>query len=94
MNNVVDNETLKEEYMISTSDNPYNPWTEFNEWYNFDVAKGYNTCSILARLCEFTDDLGDREELQSYYDATEKMLLYNVTGNYCKVFKPSELQSA
>ena len=28
-------EKLKEEYIISTSDNPYNPWTNFDEWFNY-----------------------------------------------------------
>lgn len=83
-------EKLKEEYIISTSDNPYNPWTQFDEWFNYDVVHGYNTCSILARLCEVSTDLGEREELLSYYDAAEKMLNYNVTGNYVKVYKPKD----
>jgi len=81
-------EDVKKDYLISTSDNPYNPWTQFSEWFVWDETNGYHTCQKLARLCEFTDDLGDTEELLSYYDAAEKMLQYNFTGNYIKVFEP------
>ena len=77
-------------YMISTSDNPYNPFTDFKSWYVWDETNGYHTCSLLARICENTEDLGDREELLAYYDAVEKMLRYNVTGNYIKVFEPTQ----
>lgn len=87
-----DTNEKKDDYLITTSDNPFNPWTNFDEWFAYDVVKGYNTCSILARICEDAgQDLGDREELLSYYDAAERMLQYNLTGNYCKALKPKEL---
>ena len=43
-------ELKQESYMISTSDNPYNPFTNFHEWFVYDETKGYHTCSLLARL--------------------------------------------
>ena len=33
--------------MLSTADNPWNPFTNFNEWYAFDVVHGYNSCGVL-----------------------------------------------
>lgn len=89
----VDEVIEKKEYMLSTSDNPYNPFTQFNQWFQFDVSKGYNTCQYLARVCEFTDDLGDREESLSINEAIEQALLYNLTGNRIKVEKPKSLQN-
>ena len=87
-------ESEVKEYMLSTSDNPYNPFTQFREWYAFDVANGYNTCSYLARICEYTDDVSDREERLSINDAIEEALMFNLTGNRIKVEKPKELVSA
>ena len=74
-------------YMISTSDNPFNPFKDFKSWFVWDETNGYHTCSLLARLSEIVEDMGDREELLSYYDAAEKILMYNPTGNYIKVYE-------
>jgi len=91
--NVVDNydDSEVKEFMLSTSDNPYNPFTQFREWYAFDVAAGYNTCSYLARVCELSENVCDRETRLSINDAIEEALMFNLTGNRIKVEKPSEL---
>lgn len=81
------------EYMLSTSDNPYNPFTQFREWFAFDIANGYNTCSYLARVCELSEDVCDRETRLSINDAIEEALQFNLTGNRIKVAKPKELVS-
>ena len=31
-----------EEYMLSTIDNPWNPFTNFTDWFSFDTLRGYN----------------------------------------------------
>ncbi len=46
-----------EEYMLTTEDNPYNPFTNFDEWYAFDTQKGYNTCGYLARVSFTSSEL-------------------------------------
>ena len=43
------------EVFITTADNPFDPKTQFDEWYSFDVHKGYNTSSYLARLVNTSD---------------------------------------
>ena len=30
------------DYMLTTTDNPYNPWTEYEDWYLWDQQHGYN----------------------------------------------------
>lgn len=46
---------------LTTIDNPYNPFTQFIDWFMFDVTKGYNSCGYLARLAKTSDQLSDRE---------------------------------
>lgn len=44
--------------------NPYNPFTQFDDWYAFDVTFGYDLCSLIAyfaptseeNLTEFEND--------------------------------------
>ena len=38
-----------EKYRLTTKNNPYNPFTQWNDWYFFDLSKGYNTCERIAR---------------------------------------------
>ena len=40
------------EYMLTTVDNPFDPFTRFEEWYAYDVRMGYNTASFLERIAK------------------------------------------
>lgn len=36
--------------MLTTLDNPHNPYTNYREWYSYDMMLGYNTPQRLARI--------------------------------------------
>lgn len=36
--------------MLTTVDNPFNPFDNFLEWYKIDMQFQYNTCALLARI--------------------------------------------
>ena len=44
------------ETMLTTIDNPFNPFEQFVEWYMYDQQKGYNTYSRIARLMPSDDE--------------------------------------
>ena len=44
---------------ITTTDNPYCPFTEFDQWYRFDVEAHHHTCQLLARIAKTSDQLTD-----------------------------------
>lgn len=46
---------------LSTYDNPYDPFTQFREWYIFDMDKGYNSCGYLDRVAHTSDQLSEEE---------------------------------
>lgn len=50
------------ESMLTTVDNEFDPFTDFDSWYNFDVENGYNTCALIARLDDVLKVVGDSEE--------------------------------
>ena len=39
--------------MLSTIDNPYNPFTDYDDWKAFDTLQGHNTYETLAVLGSF-----------------------------------------
>ncbi len=45
------------EIMLTTVDNPWNPFQNFNEWYSWDMAHGYDTCGVVARLSTKSQEL-------------------------------------
>ena len=77
------------EFMLSTSDNPFNPHTQFKEWFAFDEGKGYHTSEYLARVMEDVTDADDFERILATNIAIEEILRYNLTGNYIKVAPPN-----
>lgn len=49
------------EAMLTTKDNPYDPFTQWDEWYLFDELKGYHTCGLIDRIANTSDDLSDED---------------------------------
>ena len=45
------------EVMLSLSTNPYDPFTEYELWLDFDRREGFNTQSLMARVVPETGDL-------------------------------------
>ncbi len=89
----VDNETL-----LTTLDNPFNPFTDFANWYQCDVTLGYNTCSLIARLLPPIDGLPPKLEHLLYLSTVRTIIDIDVTNQYVLVtadtFKPIVLDSA
>ena len=73
--------------MLTTVDNPYNPFVQFDEWYAFDESKGYHTCEYLARIAKTSPDISDAENNDAIEEAINEILFFNVLGIYQKVTK-------
>ena len=52
---------VRDAVMLTTADNPYDPFTQFDCWYSFDVTHGYNSCSLLGRLARTSGNLSDAD---------------------------------
>lgn len=49
------------EIWATTEDNPFDPFTQWDRWANYDYQMGYNTCGKLARMAACSDNLTDVE---------------------------------
>lgn len=75
------------ESRITTIDNPYDPFDQFDLWYLYDVEKGYNTCQYLARIAQTSDQLSEKENNEEIDKAIDEIIKYNPLGIYKKVTK-------
>lgn len=76
--------------MVTTSDNPYDPFTQFDQWYAFDTLQGYNTCSYLARLAKTSPDLSPMDQAIAVEEAVDSIVEMNLLGIYKKVVRETE----
>lgn len=79
------------EYMLTTVDNPFNPFTMFDEWLAYDINKGYNTSSFLGRIARVSDDLSEVDQALSIQQAIDEIVTENVSGMWRKVSRDSNL---
>lgn len=68
--------------ILSTSDNPYNPFGQWDEWYAYDEDHGYHTSSYVARLAFFGESLSDDENQIAVNEAIRKIYSVNPKGLY------------
>ena len=71
--------------MLSTIDNPFNPFEQFELWFMFDIEKGYNSCSRLARVAKIEDDFTPIEAAIENERAIDTIIENDFTGTYIKV---------
>ena len=70
------------DYMLTTIDNPFDPFTQFEEWFNFDESKGYCTCSYLARVAKTSDSLPESYNIELINRAMDEIV--DLNGSFYK----------
>lgn len=81
--------------MLSTIDNPYNPFENFDEWYAFDELKAIEEnrptcCSYLARMLFESDDVSYNEQEEIMEMVIDDIVELNLTGKFVKITKKNE----
>lgn len=71
--------------MLTTIDNPYDPFDNFSSWYAWDIQAGYHTCSFLARIVVTSTELSDSDANLANTQAIDEIVRENVLGVYRKV---------
>lgn len=75
--------------MLTTIDNPYNPYTNWDEWRAYDESKGYCCCAYLARLALTSDSLTEEENDEEIYKAMLQILTFDPLKIY-KLIGPND----
>ena len=78
--------------MLTTVDNPFDPFTEFDKWFMFDNDLGYCSCCLLARIGKFSDSLTDFENDEEQERAIDRIIELDFMNIYKKVVKYIELE--
>ena len=79
--------------MLTTFDNPYDPFEQFNEWFMFDVEKGYYSCNKLARIANVTDEMTQKEIEEETNRAIEVIIDNDITNTYKKFFEKDNINA-
>ena len=77
--------------MLTTIDNPFNPFEQWGDWKRYDEDHGYYTCQYLARIAKTSDDLSDSDNDRAVANAIEEILELNILGIYKKVYEQKEI---
>lgn len=76
-------------YMVSTEDNPFNPFVQATQWQAWDEQHGYYTYPYLMRLLPYSPELDETEEFDRMFDnIVDEVIKMNLTGNYIRVKNP------
>ena len=75
------------ECMLTTIDNPFDPFDQFNSWLMFDMDKGYGSCSYLDRIARTSDQFSDKENNEEIERAIDEIIKYDFRNIYKKVSK-------
>lgn len=79
---------MESNFMLTTIDNPFDPFEQFTSWFLFDEEKGYQSCSRLARVAKLSDDMTQKEIDEETERAIDEIIKYDLLDIYKKVSKP------
>lgn len=76
--------------MLTTIDNPYNPFKHFDEWMAWDELAAMREnrptcCAYLARMSDYSDDLSDKELEDLNEMVIDDICELNLSGKFIKV---------
>ena len=65
---------MEKDSMLTTFDNPFNPFTEFDRWWKEDLLLGHNCCGLLANESNVSDVASDEVNDKAIIEAMERIV--------------------
>jgi hypothetical protein len=72
--------------MLTTIDNPYDPFEKFDEWLLYDNLHGYNTSGYLDRIAKTSNQYSDEENNIEIERAIDEIIKFDFRNIYKKVW--------
>lgn len=79
---------MAKETMLTTIDNPFDPFEQFTSWFLFDIEKGYNTCGKLMRIAKVSDDMSQEE----YNSAIDEAIDTIIKNDFLDIFTKKTIE--
>ena len=76
--------------LLSTKDNPFDPFTQEDDWRRFDFDHGYNCDGLMAKFAKTSDQLSEVDELRQIEEGIDTILRLHNYEIYKKVVKEDE----
>ena len=76
---------MSRDCMLTTIDNPFDPFEQFRNWYMFDVEKGYNSCGKIDRIANYTDFMSEEEKDIETERVIDEIIKHDFLNIYKKV---------
>lgn len=72
-------------HMLTTTDNPFSPVTQYDDWLRFDEDRGYYTNGLLARVVRSSDEISEADQDLAQEIAIDEIVSEDRAGFYKKV---------
>lgn len=67
-------------HMLTTVDNPFDPWSDYDEWLAYDEDHEYYSNELLARVVHSSDDISDADQSVAIENGIKEIISENVSG--------------
>lgn len=61
-------------HMLTTIDNPFNPFDDFDEWLAYDRREGHYSNELLARVVVTSDELSQADQDAAIESAIDEII--------------------
>lgn len=79
-----------EDVMLTTVDNPWNPFTHWDEWREYDESSGHHTLALLGRVTVSSEEMSEADQDVAISDGIDEIIQENVSGVHVKVTRDSK----
>ena len=79
--------------MLTTIDNPYDPFEDFDKWFIEDSIRGHNTCGLIDRIAKTSDSFGESRNARIMEAAYDEIIKNDLEKKYKKVYRKESKKS-